>query len=704
MWRSGRGPAGSRHSLACDNKPSSNTASIPNAHCREDTIRFTVHNRVRDSSEKPGTAGGREDLQRIARPATAGHARNTASLQNLSTICKHRFLLQADCLFLCTYFMENFIVSARKYRPAMFNSVVGQSHITNTLKNAIKTGHLAQAFLFCGPRGVGKTTCARILAKTINCTNRTPETEACNECESCKSFNEGASLNVYELDAASNNSVDDIRNLVDQVRFAPQLGTHKVYIIDEVHMLSNNAFNAFLKTLEEPPKHAIFILATTEKHKIIPTILSRCQIFDFNRIQIEDIAAHLAYIAKNENISAETDALHIIAQKADGALRDACSIFDQIVSFAGNSVTYKAVIENLNILDYDYYFKVTDAVLAENTTASLLLFNEILNNGFDGHNFIAGLAGHFRNLLVCKDPETLQLLEVGNNIREKYKEQAGKCSLAFLIRGLTLLNKTDIQYKSGKNQRLQVELALLQLCSLIASNGEAEKKNDLSFRIPEKKSGATAASTAVQQKAAVQEQPPVAIQKQEPNTVEIAPPKTQTTPNQATTSTPSGTGIKKPIIRTGTPSISGHLNGDKKAENKDADNSNVNNQNFPQKQFSQDELEASWIRYAQELKEKGRANLAAVFLSRKPELKANLIIEFIISNKATEEAINEEKMDFLGFLRKALSNYSIQLQLVMQEQEDKANLYTATDRFKRMAEKNPDINRFRQAFDLDIEF
>ena len=375
--------------------------------------------------------------------------------------------------------MDNFIVSARKYRPATFNTVVGQTHITNTLKNAIKTGHLAQAFLFCGPRGVGKTTCARILAKTINCTNRTENTEACDKCESCESFNSGSSLNVFELDAASNNSVDDIRNLIDQVRYAPQLGAYKVYVIDEVHMLSPSAFNAFLKTLEEPPKHAIFILATTEKHKIIPTILSRCQIFDFNRIQIEDIANHLAFIAKSENVTAEMDALHVIAQKADGALRDACSIFDQIVSFAGNTITYKAVIDNLNILDYDYYFKVTDAILGENISSALLLFNEILNNGFDGHNFVAGMGDHLRNLLVGKDPETLQLLEVGSNIKDKYKEQSTKCSLSFLIRGLTILNKTDIQYKSSKNQRLQVELALMQLCtinSITMNNGDNEKK------------------------------------------------------------------------------------------------------------------------------------------------------------------------------------------------------------------------------------
>lgn len=361
--------------------------------------------------------------------------------------------------------MENYIVSARKYRPATFDTVVGQQSITSTLKNAIKTAHLAQAFLFCGPRGVGKTTCARILAKTINCFNITQNIEACDECESCKSFNEGHSLNVYELDAASNNSVDDIRALIDQVRFAPQLGTHKVYIIDEVHMLSQAAFNAFLKTLEEPPKHAIFILATTEKHKIIPTILSRCQVFDFNRIQIEDIANHLASIAQKENISAEAEGLHIIAQKADGALRDALSMFDQIVSFSGNKITYQDVIDNLNILDYDYYFKVTDALIKNDISTCLVTFNEILNNGFDGHNFINGLAEHFRNLLVCQDHATIDLLEVGPSIKEKYINQSKSIPLNDLISFLGLATKADTEYKSAKNKRLLVEVLLMQLCS-----------------------------------------------------------------------------------------------------------------------------------------------------------------------------------------------------------------------------------------------
>ena len=371
--------------------------------------------------------------------------------------------------------MENYIVSARKYRPTTFDTVVGQLSITSTLKNAIKNNHLAQAFLFCGPRGVGKTTCARILAKAINCFSITENIEACNECESCKSFDEGRSLNIYELDGASNNSVEDIRNLIEQVRFAPQVGTHKVYIIDEVHMLSSSAFNAFLKTLEEPPKHAIFILATTEKHKIIPTILSRCQIFDFNRIKIDDITGSLTNIAGKENVQAEADGLHIIAQKADGAMRDALSMFDQIVSFSGGTITYQDVIDNLNILDYDYYFKVTKSLLTNNVADSLLLFDEILNNGFDGHNFINGLAEHLRNLLVCQDEKTVELLEVGTTIKEKYVTQAKSSNTSQLISFLTIINKADTQYKLSKNQRLLVEVMLMQLCSI--DNQSAEKKS-----------------------------------------------------------------------------------------------------------------------------------------------------------------------------------------------------------------------------------
>lgn len=370
--------------------------------------------------------------------------------------------------------MSDFVVSARKYRPQTFDTVVGQQSITSTLKNAIKNDHLAQAFLFCGSRGVGKTSTARILAKTINCFNRTAKMEACDTCDSCESFNTGNSLNVYELDAASNNSVEDIRNLIDQVRIAPQLGDYKVYIIDEVHMLSTSAFNAFLKTLEEPPKHAIFILATTEKHKIIPTILSRCQIFDFSRIKVKDIADHLMRIAQNETIAAEGDALHIIAQKADGALRDALSIFDQIVTFSGNSVTYQDVIDNLNILDYDYYFRIVESAMKEDIPASLLMLNDIIEKGFDSHNFIVGLANHYRNLLVCKDVRTASLLEVSEAIQKKYIAQSKEIDAANLLRALGVLSKADVDYKSAKNQRLLVEMALMQLCSI---NQELQKKN-----------------------------------------------------------------------------------------------------------------------------------------------------------------------------------------------------------------------------------
>lgn len=370
--------------------------------------------------------------------------------------------------------MGKFVVSARKYRPQTFNSVVGQSSITTTLKNAISKDHLAQAFLFCGSRGVGKTTTARILAKTINCFNLDESTEPCNNCESCTSFNEGHSFNILELDAASNNSVEDIRNLIDQVRIAPQVGSHKIFIIDEVHMLSQAAFNAFLKTLEEPPEHAIFILATTEKHKILPTILSRCQIFDFHRIKVDDIVTHLKGISEKEKVKAEDKALHIIGQKADGALRDALSIFDQIVSFSNGNVTYESVIENLNVLDYDYYFKIVDHALNSNINANLLAYDDILNKGFDGSQFLVGLAEHLRNLLVCKEESSVRLLEVPSDIKEKYINQSKACPLTFILIGLDLLKDTEFNFKGSKNKRLHIEVALMKLSSIL-SNIEKKK-------------------------------------------------------------------------------------------------------------------------------------------------------------------------------------------------------------------------------------
>jgi len=371
--------------------------------------------------------------------------------------------------------MENYIVSARKYRPDTFETVVGQPGITATLKSAITSGHLAHAYLFCGPRGVGKTTSARIFAKTINCLNLTAETEPCHKCESCLAFDGNRSYNIHELDAASNNSVDDIRLLVEKVRIPPQIGKYSVYIIDEVHMLSQSAFNAFLKTLEEPPAHAIFILATTEKHKILPTILSRCQIYDFNRISVTDIEKHLKYVADKEGVLAEAEALNVIAQKADGAMRDALSIFDQVVSFCGNNVTYKATIDNLNVLDYDYYFRLTDAFKAGDVSGVLLIFNDILDNGFNAHHFVTGLCHHLRDLMICKDKVTIDLLEVGGEIKEKYSKQAEENSIQFLVEALRIATECDMQYKASSNKRFLVELALIRIAQL----EEALKKKQL---------------------------------------------------------------------------------------------------------------------------------------------------------------------------------------------------------------------------------
>lgn len=385
--------------------------------------------------------------------------------------------------------MSTFVVSARKYRPTRFEDVVGQEHVSGTLKNALQTDHLAHAFLFCGPRGVGKTTCARILAKVLNCQSPTSDFEPCNECESCKAFSKNASFNITELDAASNNSVEHIRALIEQVRFQPQQGKYKVFIIDEVHMLSQQAFNAFLKTLEEPPPYAIFILATTEKHKIIPTILSRCQIFDFRRIQVSDMVVHLFNICQQEGVDASPDALHIIGQKADGALRDALSIFDRIVAFAGKKITYEDVIANLNVLDYDYYFRLVDAMLIENITEVMLIFDQILRKGFDPELFINGLAEHLRNLLVCKDPETLQLLECGDGLRKRYQDQAHLSPTSLLLTALNLANECDLHYKMARNKRLHVELSLIKMtyagrafslgtdaAATVPGNGEAQKK------------------------------------------------------------------------------------------------------------------------------------------------------------------------------------------------------------------------------------
>ena len=587
--------------------------------------------------------------------------------------------------------MENFVVSARKYRPSTFNTVVGQQSITKTLKNAIKNNHLAHAFLFCGPRGVGKTSCARILAKTINCINLNKELEACNECESCHGFNNNHSFNIHELDAASNNGVDKIRELVDQVRFTPQVGKYNIYIIDEVHMLSQAAFNAFLKTLEEPPSHALFILATTEKHKIIPTILSRCQIFDFKRIEISDIAKHLSYVAESEKIEAEQDALHIIAQKADGSLRDALSIFDQIISFSGDKLTYQTVIQNLNILDYEYYFKVTDALQNSDIPSVLNEFNDILSNGFDGHHFINGLGIHFRNLLVVKDKSTLSLLEVSDSIKKRYLEQSQTWNQQYLLKALELCNKVDLNYKISSNQRLLVEITLMQICGVKEDINTAEKKT---FVVKQKQSNElkTAVTKEIQEQKVVAT--PTILPKVKEN-VEIDLPKS------------SKKAIKivnfKDNIQKKTISINPYSETEKQDEEKD--NNIVQEEKRNEQEFSQEDLNEKWVQYSNEKENVGKHNLLSVLRDKKAILKENFNVCITLDNKVQEEVLNDEKSKLLGYLKTQLENNSISLTVdvtPLKELEMKA--YTSEDKFKKMVKKNPDLLNLKDKFDLEIDF
>jgi DNA polymerase III subunit gamma/tau len=607
--------------------------------------------------------------------------------------------------------MENFIVSARKYRPSTFESVVGQGHITSTLKNAIRNHQLAQAFLFCGPRGVGKTTCARILAKTINCQNLTPETEACGTCDSCRSFQNGNSFSIHELDAASNNSVDDIRSLIEQVRIPPQTGKYKIYIIDEVHMLSQAAFNAFLKTLEEPPSYAIFILATTEKHKILPTILSRCQIFDFNRIRVDDMAAHLASIAGREAVNYDQDGLHLIAQKADGGLRDALSMFDQIVSFSNRNVTYRAVIDNLNILDYDYYFKVTDALLKEDLTACLLLLDDILANGFDGNNFISGLAGHFRNLLVGKDPATLRLLEVSDGIRQKYLEQSKQASASFLLSGLNIANQCDLTYKNSKNQRLQVELALLKIGHLPAAfsiaaspTGEEVKKKPDSEAITSPASPATTAApppvAPLPPAVTVSEATASPATRPEPSPA-AAPPPAPAAPATASQEASAKLPVK-PVLKPAA-SIIPNLNdlGSAKAEEEDDSPKYIAGDS--REAFSPDQFLSVWNKYAEDVKRAGKINLFTILTANPPVLLGPETIAVTIENKIQENQLATEKIDLLNHLRVQLRNFSIDVVSRMMEKNEKRRLYTSHEKYQHMAEKNPSLEEFRRKFNLEVE-
>lgn len=602
--------------------------------------------------------------------------------------------------------MENFIVSARKYRPVTFDSVVGQQHITGTLKNAIHNNQLAQAFLFCGPRGVGKTTCARILAKTINCENISATSEACGSCDSCKSFQNGNSFSIHELDAASNNSVDDIRNLIDQVRIPPQVGKFKIYIIDEVHMLSQQAFNAFLKTLEEPPAYAIFILATTEKHKILPTILSRCQIFDFNRIRVEDMANHLASIATRESIQFDQDGLHIIAQKADGGLRDALSMFDQIVSFSNKKVTYQAVIDNLNILDYDYFFKLTDAILVENPADALLILNDILNNGFDGSHFISGLATHFRNLLVAKEPTTLKLLEVSESIRLKYLEQAQKSSTGLLLSALNIANQCEINYKTSKNQRLQVELALLKICHLssaiqlsqfgtlpAATNNEVVKK-----KLP---------NVTPQPELSVSEvKPSLAVPESDVPVNAVSDVSTRYLKEQRSDGGDANLPpkVKKGGWGTAKSSIPAlpDLNSifeSKVVEEGDHEPSLV--KGTEEEVVTYDKFIQIWNTLAMEIKKDNKINLYTLMTAVPPKIVGNQI-EIEVENMVQMDVLNVAKIDILNYLRPALHNFLLDLKGVIMAHDVVRKPYTSQEKYQAMVQKNPLLETLRKELNLGL--
>lgn len=592
--------------------------------------------------------------------------------------------------------MENFIVSARKYRPATFDTVVGQNSITSTLKNAIKNNILAQAFLFCGPRGVGKTTCARIMAKTINCENPSENIEACDKCESCTSFNNAASFNIHELDAASNNSVEDIRNLVEQVRIPPQVGKYKVYIIDEVHMLSSNAFNAFLKTLEEPPAYAKFILATTEKHKIIPTILSRCQIFDFKRIGIEDIANHLKFVATSEKVTAESDALHIIAQKADGALRDALSIFDQIVSFSNASITYKNVIENLNILDYDYYFKIIEASLKNDITGSLLILNEIFENGFDGQHFIIGLGEHLRNLLVCKDKATLALLEVGENIKGRFAEQADQSGIMFLIKSLEIINSCDIEYRASNNKRLRLELGLMQMCSL--SSVAPPSKSEPTILPPKQKSEKEVKKPIAEKSTVtpiVKEPEPAPLKKLDEDSL---------TPDPERSEEIKETEPKPEVIKKTIPKFPGSISikGNQAKTEEESKESNVLKQKLPDTEFTQEELEAQWSNYlisaAGEL-----PSFVNALKKYKPILKDDFMVEFKTDNRIIANDRNNI-LKVQAYLKEHLQNQQLSLRAVITEKEENNTAYTDEEKFDEMRKTNPALQDLKDQLDLEIEF
>ena len=617
--------------------------------------------------------------------------------------------------------MENYIVSARKYRPSTFESVVGQRALTTTLKNAIATQKLAHAYLFCGPRGVGKTTCARIFAKTINCMTPTADGEACNQCESCVAFNEQRSYNIHELDAASNNSVDDIRQLVEQVRIPPQIGKYKVYIIDEVHMLSASAFNAFLKTLEEPPRHAIFILATTEKHKILPTILSRCQIYDFNRISVEDTVNHLSYVASKEGITAEPEALNVIAMKADGGMRDALSIFDQVVSFTGGNITYKSVIDNLNVLDYEYYFRLTDCFLENKVSDALLLFNDILNKGFDGSHFITGLSSHFRDLLVGKDPVTLPLLEVGASIRQRYQEQAQKCPLPFLYRAMKLCNECDLNYRISKNKRLLVELTLIQVAQLTTegddvSGGRSPKQTIKPvFSQPAAAQPSQVASDSSVQQAPVHSSPASVTANVTPNRQ----------PQMATTARPvspsaTNTTSSAPLPGAGIPSVAkeerkvpvmkmSSLGVSIKNPQRDQAAQNATVAHVPRVQqpeqdsnFNERDLNYYWQEYAGQLPKEQVAIAKRMQVLRPVLLNNSTTFEIVVDNEIAAKDFTALIPELQDYLRGRLKNSKVVMTVRVSAPTETVRAVGRVEKFQMMSQKNQALMQLKEEFGLEL--
>lgn len=611
--------------------------------------------------------------------------------------------------------MENYIVSARKYRPSTFDTVVGQRALTTTLKNAIANHKLAHAYLFCGPRGVGKTTCARIFAKTINCLHPTSEGEACNECESCKAFNEQRSYNIHELDAASNNSVEDIRSLIEQVRIPPQIGKYKVYIIDEVHMLSTAAFNAFLKTLEEPPQHAIFILATTEKHKILPTILSRCQIYDFSRITVNDTVEHLENVARKEHIEAEPEALNVIAQKADGGMRDALSIFDQVVSFTNGHITYQSVIENLNVLDYEYYFKLTDFILENKVAECLLTFNDILRKGFDGNHFITGLTSHFRNLLVSRDPSTLQLLEAGASIRDRYQAQAQKCTPQFLYKAMKLCNDCDLNYRQSKNKRLLVELTLIQVAQLTAEPEDAGSghgpKKQLSpvFHTAQANQSvaqpaqATPAATAPVSQPTPQPQPAAASA--QPYTSTLQQPEVPYTKSSPLPKV--STERKAPVIKAGSLGMSIRKTQTASAEPaaRTASNAPVQQpvaETWEDYMFNEKDLGYYWREFASLLPKEEAAN-AGRMMNMHPHLLADQqTFEVAVDNDMVQKYMQQLAPKIEAHLQEKLHNRKIRMTTRVSEANENVRAYSHVERFQMMSKKNPSLLKLKEALGLEL--